>query len=94
MWLAGWNMPGYLPEFPPERFNDWQEAKEFIHGALMVVAEDDLSIVPSRESTDARIAALQLERQATVNEPWISGQVGMYRYWIEKGDARGYCENS
>ena len=29
-WLAGWNMPGYMPEMEPIRTMDWDEAAEFL----------------------------------------------------------------
>lgn len=29
-WVAGWNMPGYLPESDPELFTEWKDARAYL----------------------------------------------------------------
>lgn len=33
-WTAGWNMPGYLPETDPGTFDEWQDAMNYLVGAI------------------------------------------------------------
>lgn len=34
-WVAGWNMPGYLPEMEPVEFDSRNEATEFLVNELV-----------------------------------------------------------
>lgn len=56
-WIAGYNMPGYLPDNEPAEFGTFDEAKRYIIGLMKQFEDDDLD----------RISELQRERQA-----WIS----------------------
>lgn len=38
-WVAGWNIPGYLPDGPPERFATSEEAREYIAAELEECAD-------------------------------------------------------
>lgn len=33
-WMAGWNMPGYLPETDPVEFDTWEDARSYIAETL------------------------------------------------------------
>jgi hypothetical protein len=39
-YIAGWNMPGYLPEMEPTIFDTEQEAFEFIKDARLSYLDD------------------------------------------------------
>ena len=39
-WIAGWNMPGYLPEMEPQIFDTEEEAFDFIVDARMSFFDD------------------------------------------------------
>ena len=32
--VAGWNMPGYMPDNPPEEFDNWDDAQMYISDAI------------------------------------------------------------
>lgn len=44
MFVAGWNIPGYLPDYPPEEFDTFESAFEYISDA--VAADDENPEVP------------------------------------------------
>lgn len=39
-WVVGYNMPGYMPDNPPEIFDNWLDAKNYLKSEL----ESDLDI--------------------------------------------------
>ena len=41
-WIAGWNLPGCLPEMEPVAFDTREEAEAFIADEQAFVAGDDL----------------------------------------------------
>ena len=38
-WVAGWNLPGYMPEMEPQEFDTREEAEAFIQAEKEWVAE-------------------------------------------------------
>jgi hypothetical protein len=40
-WVAGWNMPGYLPESGPTLFDDWTDARAHIVETIDRFWDDD-----------------------------------------------------
>lgn len=58
-WVAGWNMPGYMPDNTPEEFSDCDDARAYIEETLRERAgEAMLDDTRSNEDTDAEEAAL------------------------------------
>ena len=41
-WIAGWNLPGCLPETEPAVFDSKEDAEEFIRNEIEFVSGDDL----------------------------------------------------
>lgn len=41
-WIAGWNLPGCLPEMEPVVFDSKEDAEEFIANEIEFVSGDDL----------------------------------------------------
>ena len=41
-WIAGWNLPGCIPEMEPTVFDSKEEAEEFIADEKKFVSGDDL----------------------------------------------------
>jgi hypothetical protein len=40
-WIAGWNTPGYLPDNPPEEFDNEQDAREYM---ASIIESDPLAV--------------------------------------------------
>lgn len=55
-WIAGWNMPGCLPEVPAERFSTWAEAHAYLR------AEVDRWADESDHDSDAHAGMWSAER--------------------------------
>ena len=81
-WVAGWNMPGYLPETEPESFDTWEDAHAYIVGELeraWDMGEDD-DYLPAHTELHA----------ATPGEPYyVSVEGDRVRYWVELGEPMG-----
>lgn len=78
-WIAGWNMPGYLPDAPPLSFNDWNDARDYIIGELELWA-----FYGAGESAGiGEKALIALLREAMADESFLSATVAGYVYWIE-----------
>lgn len=71
-WVAGWNIPGYLPEMHPETFDSWEDAREFLINEIESFLEDSVG-------SSALIALL---REAMADDSFQSAQVDGYVYWI------------
>lgn len=85
-WIAGWNMPGYMPDNEPSAFDDCDDAREYL--ALSI--EDDADCIDVRQSPEdapkmqaLREAAAKL-REAIETEPDSEfGQtVGQLHYFV------------
>lgn len=86
-WLAGWNMPGYLPESDPALFDDWQDAHGYIYDAIDRFWDDDYGL-SSGESVDT--IWLEIHTQlATLpyGEPFslVNGDQSLV-FWVQQAD--------
>jgi hypothetical protein len=78
-WVAGWNMPGYLPESDPEGFDTWGEAHAYI-------VESVERAWDGGEDADYLDAHTELHA-ATPGEPyWVSVEGDRVRYWVMVGE--------
>lgn len=79
-YVAGWNMPGYLPDSDPARFADADDAREYIADALRTDADerdDDLS--DTLEHCADEIGRANGERAAAEWGRTLGGR----HYWIQ-----------
>jgi len=92
-WVAGWNIPGYLPDEPLQWLTEWSDARDYLTETLEQWIENC-------ESAEYADDALQAEQQTQIDE-WQAaietldnaedgaefGQfAGEYFFQIEKGD--------
>ena len=74
-WVAGWNMPGYLPECEPVECDTWHEAHAYIVESLERAWDEG--------SDDDYLDAHTLVHHATEGEPyWVSVEGDRVRYWV------------
>ena len=74
-WVAGWNMPGYLPDNTPEEFGNAEDAKQYIIDAVKR-AEDETD----NENEAETLCAFAEDVNLQVDE--FSGQCLKYVYWV------------
>lgn len=76
--VAGWNLPGYLPEMEPAFFSEFDDAKRFILNELGDLA-DDVGIDDDDKASeiDALREELNLE-----SGPFCASVEGL-AYWVE-----------
>lgn len=77
-WIAGWNMPGYMPEAEPAEFDTWREAHGFIVGEVERAWDDgtDVDYLPAH-------TALHV---ATEDQPYAIDAGDGYVYWVEPAE--------
>ena len=81
MWVAGWNMPGCLPEMDPARFDDWEDASAFIRAELETLEPNEWAEI------DVAAYALSEWDKEPVNDHRLI-LIFPYLYWIERSNAR------
>jgi hypothetical protein len=85
-YLAGWNMPGYMPDSPPEQFDDADDARAYLTAAMRDEAEQDDERVDNPDQAYAQAltdAADALDSLATDQHCAEYGQtVGRYHYLL------------
>lgn len=78
--MAGWNLPGCLPEFEPERFDSFAAAREYILDALEELAcslhDEEIIAEVERASMDA----------GTMEEPFYV-TAWHYNFWVEENES-------
>ncbi len=72
MYVAGWNMAGYLPETDPETFENLEDATAYLRETVERWLDED-------ESTDPRTAAEIVE----TGPGWADGWYEDYHLWAE-----------
>jgi hypothetical protein len=83
LWIAGYNMAGYLPEMEPAEFADFGEAVQFLAEELELDAERmaDENNESAAEACDA--LKRELIDNAAPNREW-SGTARGCEYWIKE----------
>lgn len=88
-WIAGWNMPGYLPESEPAEFDDWQDAMTYLHDSIGRFWDEDASDGQHiRAAADAIWEALHIAaHDAIPGEEWshVNGDTSL-RFWVTRAD--------
>ena len=82
-WVAGWNMPGYLPDSEPAEFDNAEDAKQYIIDAVKR-AEDETEDEAEAETLCAFAEDVNLE---TADE--FSVQCLQYVYWVREDGIMG-----
>ena len=75
MWVAGWNMPGYLPDDDVHEFDTWAEAKEFMREELARMEDDPRQL-------QAELLYAQRDLEAEEGPTW-DRLLGNYVMWID-----------
>jgi hypothetical protein len=78
-WIAGYNIPGYMPETEPSLFNTWLAAVDYLVEELEQSGRQDADDGTPNE--DYYWAATHLRDQASDTE-W-NETVGRYNYWLQ-----------
>lgn len=71
-YVAGWNMPGYMPDMDPAEFETADEALEFIHASIEEGIEQEELDMPIEDIS-------QLKADANGE---FGATIGKYHYWI------------
>lgn len=85
-YIAGYNMPGYLPEMEPAEFDTFGDAKEFLFQELQTM-EDNCNQVGNQD--DADVYGEQSKRlpptwSGAESTPYCSPEMpDGYVYWID-----------
>lgn len=84
-WVAGWNVPGYLPESEPQQFDTWKEACDYLIEQINEWHRDCVSEAADKDAERWGLkrtnAALSVLHCALPDEPtWA--QCGKYAWWI------------
>lgn len=74
-WVAGWNMPGYMPDSEPVTFETNNEALEYIADEIASVAEQCESDDEAKPLTDAAEAIRTYSGE-------FGQTIGQYHYWV------------
>lgn len=75
-WVAGWNMPGYLPENEPAMFDTWGEAHAYIVWELERAWDSGMDEHYLDAHTELGLVS--------EGEPyWVSVEGDRVRYWVE-----------
>jgi hypothetical protein len=82
MWIAGWAMPGCLPEMIPVKFDAWKDAQDFILDELWRIDQEDA------HNESASLAIDELTDNVIEDDSWSSNVVKGYVYWIERSNSR------
>jgi hypothetical protein len=93
-YVAGWNLPGYLPDSEPASFEAADDARSYIADAIRDAADAMRDAADADDADDAGYAAdvadaiaYALEKLETEkNRAEYSGQVGKFVYWISYND--------
>lgn len=88
-WLAGWNMPGCLPETKPAAFTHWDDAATHIAYELNTWIDqecyDSAENVPSETLMQLNKILRDLDSGSYDDDTWQSHiTAGGYVFWIER----------
>lgn len=91
-WVAGYNMPGYMPDNEPVEFDTREEACSYIADLLSDFAFDSDTEEQSDETTaiveayrDASHVFLRAERDCDCDD--LSERAGQYVFWVTEGSS-------
>jgi hypothetical protein len=80
-YVAGWNMPGYLPEMEPAEFDSFEEAKAFIVDELEDQANGHDE---GDEEGDAYEREVRFLQRDGIDGPFSTPEMpDGYTYWVD-----------
>lgn len=83
LYVAGWNMPGYMPDSEPARFQTWEDARDYLAEEMDRAAES-LGDLPESALECETLAASAIRMRAIAENAAGYGEtIGSYHYWIE-----------
>lgn len=78
--VAGWNMPGYMPDGEPAEFDDADDALAYIKDAMLEAAEQE-------EWPEEYTASIDTIKADSAGE--FGATIGEYHYWISQDGEMG-----
>ena len=79
LWVAGLNMPGYMPDSTPSVFMDWSDAREYLLEELDRTNEDAETPDPAVDEYADSLRNLKSDYDAEIGQT-----IQSYHYWISK----------
>lgn len=68
VWVAGYNMPGYLPEMEPAAFTDFEDAKHYMLEEMDRTGDSWFSVADSLRETQPEEAQTYLDEADELSE--------------------------
>ena len=87
-WIAGWNLPGYMPDNEPAGFSTWNDARDYISEELREYA--DLFEEDNHNAIIEEADALDNLDDAH-NAAW-GVNAGQFYWWIEAAESDGLSD--
>jgi hypothetical protein len=85
--VAGWNMPGYMPDNEPAAFETFEDAQAYIREEMERHAEEAAHGVAREEAAEAFRAALE---RLDESESEFGETIDEYHYWITDTQASNF----
>lgn len=93
-WVAGWNMPGYMPDSEPARFETFEDARDYIADEMARWADEPMTATDQwLVGRDAEVAASEADALTEASKRWSAFEegehgetVGKYHFWIATVD--------
>ena len=83
-WVAGVNLPGYMPDMEPSAFETFEDARDF----LVWLLEEEVNFLADNEACDDEID--EIDQAACIvshlKEDEFSAIIGRYSYWIMRNN--------
>ena len=82
-YVAGWNLPGCLPEMEPARFESEDTAKEFIKDELNQIEDEQIQVVARVQDVEEHFTDLVQWLQAQEAPLSFYDTVSGLSFWID-----------
>jgi hypothetical protein len=91
-WVAGWNMPGCMPDSDPAIFETFEDARDYIVSALENAVDDVTEANEGVINPDQINALIDARKrwEAIESEGEHGETVGNWHYWIKAGVAQAF----
>lgn len=87
-WIAGWNMPGYMPDNEPASFESFEDAKAYIIETLKRFEDED-----AETSEDNATEYCHGAEEINLTSGTFSRQFCAYVFWASEVDGRDAFED-
>ena len=82
--IAGWNMPGYLPEMDPVDFDDFEDARDYVADEIDKTADNAYQTNDTATQNDAENAIDDTNDWNASDGPYWQVYADQYVYWVEE----------